>query len=256
MKMRSRWPRRWHAWLAVIVALPFVLLAVTGVLFSHSQRLGLRNIPVNVAWLPGYSMDKEGAGPEIRSFVATEDGYLVGTRGGLFRIEPDAVIREAALGKEDVRSLVVSPLGVLAVTADALWLKRAGTWRKIFDGPVLQASGDERTLQLMVRGKGPMISEDIGQTWRAVGTKMRASLAALPSSSGRITAAMLAHDLHTGKAFFGERAEWLWTHFLSITLLFMIGSGLTMWMQRRFRRVPSMRDANVQAAPSPGRTPA
>lgn len=246
--MRSilNWPRRWHAWLAIALFLPFIVLAITGILFAHGPSLGFREIRVPVGWLPGYGQE---GGPAIRSAAQSGSVWWVVTAQGVARVEDGRAEVVPALAREDIRSLQVTPQGVLAVSQQGLWKEQQGEWKKILKGPVLQANGDARTLTAVLRGKGPQLSHDGGTTWQPLLPVLKPALAMLPKSDApaEITLAQLVHDLHTGKALVTDKAEWVWQDVLGLTLLFLAGSGFYMWWSKR-RAARRLRQAAEQPA--------
>lgn len=226
------WPRRWHAWLAIALLLPFLLLAVTGMLFAHGPSLGFREIRVSVGWLPGYGGE---GGPAVRSAAAVGDSWWLLAPQGVVRVANGQAEVVPALADADIRSLVATPQGVLAIGQQGLWKETQGEWQKILKGPVLQASGDAGTLTAVLRGKGPQLSRDGGAHWEPLMPALKPALATLPKADAatEITLAQLVKDLHTGKAFIGDKAEWLWQDVLGLTLLFLTGSGFYMWWSKR-----------------------
>ena len=234
MRKSFSWPRHWHAWLAITLLLPFLLVALTGFLFAHGNALGLRQIRVPVGWLPAY---RTGAGTEIRSAVRTGVTWWLATPQGLVRIDAGKATLVPAFAWEDVRSLSATPQGPLVVTGKGLWREERGQWTKILKGPVTQASADGEVLTAMLRGKGGRISEDGGKTWQPLDALLQPALSTLPeaSMSSRIPLSQLVHDVHTGKAFFTEKAAWLWQDLLALVLCFLSCSGFYMWRAKRRR---------------------
>ncbi|MCD6060487.1 MAG: hypothetical protein K0S16_798 [Moraxellaceae bacterium] len=232
MRKLLNWPRRWHAWLAIALLLPFLIIAVTGVLFAHGPSLGFREIRVPVGWLPGYG---ESGGPVLRSAAPSGGVWWVLAPQGVVRVENGVAQVVPALAQEDIRSLVVTPQGVLGVSQQGLWKETQGEWEKILKGPVLQANGDAQTLTAMLRGKGPQVSRDGGASWEPLQSALAPALAALPKSDAptEVTLAQLVHDLHTGKALFTGKAEWVWQDVMGLTLLFLACSGFYMWWSKR-----------------------
>jgi hypothetical protein len=227
------WPRRWHAWLAIVLLLPFLLIAITGVLFAHGPTLGFREIRVPVGWLPAYGQE---GGAMIKSAARRGDTWWLVAPQGLVQIENGQARVVAALAQEDVRSLQVTPQGVLAISAQGLWQETQGEWKKILKGPVLQATGDAHTLTAVLRGKGPQVSTDGGASWQPLAPALNPALATLPAAAPTpttITLAQLVHDLHTGKALVTDKAAWVWQDVLGAVLLFLTGSGFYMWWSKR-----------------------
>lgn len=251
MSKPKLWPRNWHNKLAIILVLPFILMAITGMLFTHGPALGTRTATVNASWLPGYGGDNAKATQDVRSVVVEGNIYWVGTRAGLVRVENGQATPVPALAREDVRSLVTTPQGVLAITGKGLWREQQGEWTPILKGMVAQASGDAQTLVAFQRGKaGPVQSTDGGKSWTPLKPVLMPALKQLPASEAdnRITVAQLIHDLHTGVAFVGDKGEWVWVDALGLVLLFLSGSGIYMWwVKRRAGRARAAATAGVVA---------
>lgn len=227
-----RWPRQWHGTLAVVVLLPFLILAVTGVLFAHGNALGLRQIQVPVAWLPGYGADDQ---PALRSAVPDGKAWWLLTPQGVVRLENGRAQTVAALRQAEVRSLQATPQGLIAIGARGLWQERRGDWRLILRGPVLQAGGDGKVLTALLRGRGLVASHDGGQSWQPLAPALAPALAGLAPvgpREARISLAQLVHDLHTGRALLTEKWDWLWQDVLGLVLCFLAGSGVYLWWRR------------------------
>lgn len=247
MRKLLLWPRRWHAWLAIVLLVPFLIIAVTGVLFAHGNALGFRQMRVAVGWLPGYGPDGNA---QIRSAARSGDGWWLLSAQGVLRVANDKASIVPALAREDVRSLLATPQGVLAVSSQGLWKESAGEWKKILNGPVLQANGDSTTLTAVLRGKGVQFSSDGGVSWQPLAPLVTPALAALPVDVApvEITVAQLVHDLHTGKALVTGKAEWIWQDVMGLVLCFLSCSGLYMWWTRQRA---ARRQAALQTAASP-----
>lgn len=52
----------------------------------------------------------------------------------------------------------------------------------------------------------------------------------------RITLGKLMLDLHTGRAFLGKEAEWIWIDLLGLVWVFLGGTGLYLWWHAQTRR--------------------
>jgi uncharacterized iron-regulated membrane protein len=229
------WPRRWHGGLAIVLALPFGLMAVTGFLFAQGNLLGTRNIHVNASWLPGYQGNAD-ARPAIRAAAVEGDTWWVITRGGVLRVEGNIATPVDALAPEEVRSLIATPQGLLAIGGKGLWLEQGGEWMLILKGPIVQASGDAHTLVAILRNRGAQISQDGGDSWQPLAPRLLTALQKMTWPAGannRISLAQLIHDLHTGSALFGERAAWIWEDMLALSLFFLCSSGIYMWWTKR-----------------------
>jgi hypothetical protein len=100
----------------------------------------------------------------------------------------------------------------------------------------MQASGTADSLVALLRGKGPVQSNDQGVSWKPLLPVLMPALKQLPASpegAGKISLAQLIHDLHTGVAFVGDKGEWAWVDTMALTLIFLGGSGIFMWFSKR-----------------------
>ena len=64
---------------------------------------------------------------------------------------------------------------------------------------------------------------------------MAAGIVALPVEYKRYTLKNLIMDMHTGKAFLGKSAEWIWIDVLGIVLCLLSLTGVWVWWQGRRR---------------------
>jgi hypothetical protein len=156
------------------------------------------------------------------------------------------------LAKEDIRSLVATPQGALAISQQGLWKETQGEWKNILKGPVLQANGDAGTLTAVLRGKGPQVSRDGGANWEPLMPVLKPALASLPKSDApvEVTLAQLVKDLHTGKALVTDKAEWIWQDVMGLVLVFLSCSGFYMWWSKR--RAGRRAAASIAAHSLPG----
>lgn len=241
MRKPIMWPRHWHANLAIALMLPFLIIAITGALFAHGNTLGLRQIRIPVAWLPAYGIE---TAQEIRSAAHIGEIWWLVTSQGLVKVNAGQALLIPALAQEDIRSLISTPKGLLVVTSKGLWHEKQEKWTKILSGPVMQASADGQTLTASLRGKGIYSSHDEGASWQPLSLQIKDTLKLLPAAANarpELTAAQLVHDLHTGKAFFTEKAAWLWQDFLALVLSFLAISGFYMWWTKRRARMATAR---------------
>jgi hypothetical protein len=86
-----------------------------------------------------------------------------------------------------------------------------------------------------LKDTGMQISRDGGRTWSADPTFAR--LASVAGEQAEpYTMQKLVMDLHTGKFFFGKRAEWIWIDLLGITLVMLCLTGGLMWWRSQKRK--------------------
>lgn len=232
MRKTLSWPRRWHGWLAIVLALPFLLLAITGVFFAHGNALGFRQIYVSATPWPGYP---QAGTLEIRAAARSGDVWWLATSQGLVKAENGSAVVASDLGDAEVKILQATPQGVLAIAGDGLWREEQGSWKRILKGVVTQANGDAQVLTAVLKGKGVQVSADGGQTWNPLEPAIKPALATLPVSQkpAEVTLSQLVKDLHTGKALFTDKFSWIWQDLMGFVLCFLAFSGAYMWWIRR-----------------------
>jgi uncharacterized iron-regulated membrane protein len=76
--------------------------------------------------------------------------------------------------------------------------------------------------------------------WRQVAGRCRCGRAAGRPAHGaveeRVTLGKLMLDLHTGKAFFGKEAEWIWIDLLGGVWVFLGFTGIYLWWRTQTKR--------------------
>lgn len=231
--------RNWHIKIGVFIAVPIVLSGVTAVMMAHNKDLGLRNIPVNMAWLPAYQ--EKGASSsakdlEIRAMLTTRDGrQLLGTRYGLYELQDNALTRVEALPAKEVRTIVESPDGLLCAGRGGVWRYNGKSWQRIYKGDANTVEGRaNHVVRIVTREKGFLESADRGQHWNTVAALNHLPVQ-LPSGlqQEELNLGRFALDLHTGRAFLGKDWAWLWIDLSGVGLALLAFSGVFLWSRRR-----------------------
>jgi hypothetical protein len=233
------WTRRWHGNLAIVFIFPILIMASTAILIAHGKALGIRNIFIDASWLPGYQTNTANSQQNIRSIVEKENGWWLLSSAGLFDITNNQATLVTPLADKDIRSLIATTDGVLAVSDKGLWREQHGKWLQIFKGNILQASGNEHSIVVMLRGKGSMQSHDHGATWTSLNPVMSSLLTqnpALSQQSNKISLAQLIRDIHKGVALVGEKAQWIWIDSIALLLIFLAVTGMIMWWNKQKSR--------------------
>ncbi|EIJ41276.1 hypothetical protein BegalDRAFT_0356 [Beggiatoa alba B18LD] len=235
--------RTWHAWLSFILAIPFLIVAVTAIFLYHGQALGFRDKMINVSWLPAYSdAPRNDPQSDIRIFLPVTDGAWIGTAGGLVRQTSDNVQLLPQFAGQEIRNLFQWTGKTVVLTQQGLWLENNNEWKRISPrGFITSAFVAGEQLYLVLRGKPLQTTNDGGQTWVDV-TQFKDTLAKLPPSeakAGEISIARFIRDLHTGTAIVGHDAEWLWGDIIAAIFLFLIGTGIYLWWRGQLRRLIS-----------------
>ena len=130
--------RRIHLWVAVILALPFMVMAISGILISMRS---VTQIQVPMAWLGAESV------PERLPFMAymeSSDGNVwIGNAKGLTRVgQGQTEVIEAFAGQEVVGlAQVADQSWPVVATRMALWVRQDdGQWNAVKRGRVRQVT--------------------------------------------------------------------------------------------------------------------
>lgn len=240
--------RRWHIWISIVLALPIFIVAVTAVFIAHKKRLGTEEIKVAAGWLPGYRGEAAKAQKnELRAAFTDAAGTTwLGANGGLYRIEGDLAQPVPALAGVQVRALAEAPWGLVAAAKNGIWLRAGdGEWQRVHKGDAWSAAArPDGSLVVALKDTGLVRSSD-GKSWQA-DSRLNGALAALPAEAANgtdtITLGKLVMDLHTGKAFFGKEAEWVWIDLVGLAMSLLALTGVWMWW-RAERRKAALRGA-------------
>lgn len=240
--------RGWHAWLSVILALPILLVSVTAIFIAHDKALGLKEIPVEAKWLPGYADGNWRQSLEIRShFVSPDGSQYVGSKYGLFRVEAGSLVAIGGTEGLEVRGLHQHQGHLLLATKTGLYVAANGSVGKVLNMETWSLTVlPDGTLSASVRDDGIMTSTDGGSTWRRhqpVAEAVSAYARTMPDRP--LTLGNLVMDLHTGKAFLSKDTQWLWIDATGAVMTFLGLSGLVMWWRTRRRKAQA---ALIQAA--------
>jgi hypothetical protein len=222
--------RKWHINIGAILALPAFIVCVTAILMAHNQVLDLRNIPLNLGWLPGYqNSGQDVVNLEIRSTLLTHDNrYLIGTRFGLWELKNKHLEPVAAIPEVEVRSIKETMKGLVLASRKGIWLNENNHWKKIYQGDTWEVEElPNRTLRIAAKNKGLLESTDNGKHWVAL-QAINSLPYELPHGvpQEEMNLGRLVLDLHTGRAWFGKQWAWLWIDILAGTLAFLAVSGI------------------------------
>lgn len=234
--------RTWHFWISALLAVPILIVSVTAIFIAHDKSLGLKDIPVAAGWLPGYAGERGGHETELRAVLVAADGSTwLGAKGGLVHTHDDRTTLVAAFAGEEVRSLAETATGILVGTKKGVWLGRGDDWQQVLRGEVWHIAGaPDGTLRAVLKDRGLLESGDGGRRWEAA--QAMAALHALPQPPAEaLTLGKLVMDLHTGKAFLGKQAMWLWIDAVGLVMAFLSATGIYLWWRglRRKSRLPA-----------------
>lgn len=231
--------RSWHTWASIILALPILIVGTSAVFIAHKKVLGTEDIKVAAKWLPGYQMDAaKTRQPEVRSTLSGRDGtMLVGLQDGLYRLDGDRLVAIEALAGMPVRGLAEGTFGRVAAAKNGIWLEQNGAWQRVMKGDAWNASQRaDGSIVVAIRDKGLLVSTD-GRKWEP-DPLLTAALATLPADGNDkpLTLGRLIMDLHTGQAFFGKSAEWIWIDLIGLALCLLAMTGVYMWWRAEKRK--------------------
>jgi len=231
--------RSWHTWASILLAVPILIVGATAVFIAHKKALGTEEIRVDAKWLPGYRAAAfKAAKAEPRAVLVTLQGEtLIGTQDGLFRLEGANPVVVDVFAGTPVRALVESGFGRVAAARNGIWLENAGRWEQVkrgdawnasvrADGSVVVAMKD---VELLVSGDGRTWAPDplLSEVLAAIGERM---------NDKPLTLNKLVMDLHTGQAFFGKAAEWIWIDAIGIAMCLLALTGVYMWWRAERRK--------------------
>ncbi len=236
MKLQSSYVRKWHAWLGLVLAFPALLIGSTAILMTHNEEWGLRDIPVNAGWLPGYQAT--AAAPlqsEIRTALTTRDGrYLIGTRYGLFQLENNRLQVIKEIPPLEVRSLCEDESGLYLAGRSGVWRNDGHQWHKIFKGDAWSVEiRPNNTVRIATSRRGLLERGLNEKHWQPLSSINTLPLNLPSVSMEDLNLARLAHDIHTGKAFLGKSNMWLWSDLAGFILCCLTLTGLFMWRRKK-----------------------
>lgn len=232
--------RDWHNWVSAILVVPMLLVGLTTIFLAHKKELGLNEIDLTraVAWLPGYG-EAAMKQQEVRASLQLAGGSRwIGTQAGLYRIENGKGVAVPEFAGVPVRGIVAAPWGLVAAAKSGIWTQTAEGWRRAYKGDAWHAAlNPDGSVAVAVKDEGLVASRD-GLRWQT-DEAARQAFAALPAGEAareRITLGKLMLDLHTGKAFLGKEAEWIWIDLLGFVWVFLGFTGLYLWWRAQAKR--------------------
>lgn len=246
--------RDWHNWLSVLLVVPMLLVGFTSIFLAHKKELGLNDIDLTpyVAWLPGYGESgRRAQAPEVRSTATLTDGrVLIGTQNGLFEVVGTSAHAIPELGGDQIRDIAELPWGIVVAAKAGVWLSQDGRWQRVVAGDAWNAHRHpDGSVSVTLKDRGIVSSND-GREW-SPSASLRAVLAGLPSTDmpdERVTLGKLMIDMHTGKAFLGKKAEWVWIDLLGFVWIFLGFTGLWLWWRTQTKKCDSALKRAQQAA--------
>ncbi len=232
----------WHRYMGLAAALFVVLLASTGLLLNHTERLGLAQRYISAGpLLDWYGIE---APPPPPAFHA--GGHWVSRLGETLYLDDQVLLKDEGTL---IGFVMLADFMVVAVEGELLLLTPGGRLIERLAGihgvPAgMQAVGLDRAGRLVVRAShGDYIVDEDFLAWRDVGTAeaqwsvatalpegLYRKLAALYRGSG-LSMERLLLDLHSGRLLGG------WGRYLmdgaALLMLGLAGSGVWHWARRR-----------------------
>ncbi len=236
-KTKRPWTaRRIHMWVAVILAIPFVLMAVSGILIAMRS---VANIPVPMKWLGAESVPER---LPIMAYLEGGDGTRwIGNANGLTAVRAGAAQVVPNFDGQEIVGLaaLAGKSSPVVATRMAVWTEVDGVWQAVKRGRVRQISqlSDGRVLVIaggrgeMADGK-PMVSRD-GATWAPYMPAMQANQQLPKLDAPSVALHQFMRELHSGAFFFGKGpGEMIWSNLMGWILILLSLTGLWMWFKR------------------------
>jgi len=236
--MRFSWltARRLHLWLAIILALPMVLMALSGILIAMRS---VAHIQVPMRWLGAETLPER---LPITAYLELTDGsQWIGNAQGLTLVQANHPQPVAAFDGQEVVGLAALPGRATPVVATrmALWVEKDGAWQAVRRGRVRQLTNlaDGRVL-VISGGRGemadsrPFVSLD-GATWQPYGPALRANQTLPKLEDPKVALHQFMRELHSGAFFLGKGpGEMIWSNSLGWVLVTLTLTGLWIWWRR------------------------
>ncbi len=234
---RKPWTaRRIHLWVAIILAIPMVIIAVSGILIAMRS---VTQIQVPMRWLGGESVPEH---LPITAYLEHPGGEIwLGNAQGLNRIASGKTRSIAAFAGQEIIGLagVADSATPIVATRMSVWAEVDGTWKSVQRGRVRQLSSlaDGRVLTI-VGGRGemangrPLVSQD-GVNWQPYRPAMQANRQMPALDNPSVALHQFMRELHSGAYFFGKGpGEMWWSNFMGWVLVLLSLTGLWMWWRR------------------------
>lgn len=251
----------WHMWAGIIFSIPVLAVSITAVFIAHEHGLGTKQIMVDAGWMPGYQSYSKNYTNEIndiKGFYKDDDITLYGTKLGLIQnTNGQSQLVKGTEGYE-IRGILKHQKSFFVASKYGLLKYENGTITKIKKGDFHGISASNNQLTALVGKYGIIQSQDNGITW---------SKAIMPTAlignhdveiinkgikdspeMANLSLEKLILDIHTGKAFLGDGAMWVWIDLVGLSLILMTVTGLWMWYKRKYgkkKRKPALKTSIV-----------
>lgn len=241
--------RKWHNWFGAVFTLPLFIIALTGIVFAFQDSF--KNTPgeplVNVSWMPGYSKSAlrhefEKKSKEVFSVVLAADStYFYGTGAGLFFIKKKQSGFISGLTGKEIRCLAIKDEYLFAGGKQGLFSLRLSdkSVSTILAKDIHSITFLQDSSLLVSDKKGIYQSVDNGTTWKKHQLNEALYIRQVEPgimANNKIPLHKFNMDLHTGKAFFGKKNEWIWIVIVSLSLLILTFTGIYMWLKKKIKK--------------------
>jgi hypothetical protein len=232
-KIKPWTARRIHLWVAVILAIPMIVVAVSGVLIAMRS---VSHVKVPLSWLGAEAVPDR---LPINAYLEMPGGVVwIGNLQGLNQVTQGETKQIEHFAGQEVVGLAALPNTDMPVVATkmAVWVETNGVWKPVLRGRVRQLSILANGQVLAIAGgRGelaagrPMVTED-GQKWLPYGRAMQSNKALPVLDNPRVALHQFMRELHSGAYFFGKGpGEMIWSNLLGWVLVLLSLTGLWMW---------------------------
>lgn len=246
MKRIAYYFRKWHNWIGVVFTLPLFIIAITGIILAFQDSF--KNTPsepqINVGWLPGYSKKALQNEYKIRSqevfsvAISKDSTYYFGTGAGVFYTKNHHSGFISKLAGVEIRCIVVGELYLFAGGKQGLFRVKLSdeSVTTILSKDIHSIYSTNDSTLLISDKKTLYTSNDYGASWEIfkLNDAFDGKLFEIENSKKyKIPLHKLNIDLHTGKAIFGKKYEWIWIVIVSLSLLTLTLTGIYMWLKKK-----------------------
>jgi len=230
-----------HRWVAIVLAIPFVVMAVSGIL------IGMRSVmqtKVPLSWVA--SEDVPNQLPVMAYLEALDGSTWIGNAQGLSQVVPGQVKAIPEFSGQEVVGLAQlsnQPWPIVA-TRMAVWFRSAdGNWTAVKRGRVRQLSrlSDGRVLAI-AGGRGefadgkPWVTAD-GIRWDLHKPAIMANSQLPPLQDPKVALHQFMRSVHSGAFFVGKGpGEMVWSNVMGWILIGLCLTGGLLWYKRPRKR--------------------
>lgn len=225
--------RRIHLWVAVIVAIPMTLMAVSGILIAMRS---VSTLQVPMSWLGAESVPDR---LPITAYLEMPDGVTwIGNAQGLNKLSRGQTQRTPHFAGQEIVGLaaLAGAHAPVVATKMAVWVESGSVWKPVLRGRVRQLSSlpDGQVLAIaggrgeMAAGR-PMVTQD-GVDWHIYGRAMQANKSLPALEHPTVALHQFMRELHSGAYFIGKGpGEMIWSNLFGWVLVLLALTGLWMW---------------------------